>query len=168
MKIAVQDSNNFFDMIDGGFADLWFALGIETHTTDLILNEIQEKHQKAAIELYVRSGRLIIDSFDDLSSILEMYESTPNLSIQDCSILHLSECINAMLLTGDGSLREFSRARSIEVHGTLWILDLLVEKNLLEPLLASEKLVHLLEMDRRLPQAECEIRIKKWRSMMSL
>ena len=51
MKIAIQDANILFDMIDGGFADLWFALGIETHTTDLVLNEIKEKKQKKVVQL---------------------------------------------------------------------------------------------------------------------
>lgn len=162
MKIAVQDANIFFDMIDGGFADLWFALGIETHTTDLVLSEIHEENQRASMDLYIRSGKLVIDSLNDLSPLVEMQSNAQDLSIQDCSILHLSEGLNAMLLTGDRNLRKFAGARSIEVHGTLWILDKLIEASLLEPLLAAKKLTCLLKMDRRLPQIECEQRVDKW------
>lgn len=162
MKVAVQDANIFFDMIDGGFADLWFAMGFETHTTDLVLSEIREEKQKASVELYIRSGRLMIDSFDDLSPLIEMQSNAQDLTIQDCSILHLSECLSAMLLTGDRDLRKFAGGRNVEVHGTLWMLDQLIKANLLEPLLAAEKLQHLLKLDRRLPLAECEQRISKW------
>ncbi len=162
MKIAIQDANILFDMIDGGFADLWFALGIETHTTDLVLNEVKEKRQKVAIKLYINSGKLIIDSFDDLSPVINIYNNALGLSIQDCSVLYLSKCLNAILLTGDRDLREFAGNINIEVHGTLWMLDRMIESNILEPLLAIDKLQHLLQMDRRLPQHECEQRIRKW------
>ena len=164
MKIAVHDANIIFDIIDGGFADLWFALGIETHTTELILAEIQEKHQREVIDTYVRAEKLIVDSFDNLSDIVELHDTTTGLSIQDCSILYLSERIGAMLLTGDNRLRKVADNRNIEVHGTLWMLDRLIEANLLNPIPAIEKLLKLLEINPRLPQAECQKRINKWQN----
>ena len=36
MRIAVQDANVLIDLELAGLFDLWFQLGVETHTTDLI------------------------------------------------------------------------------------------------------------------------------------
>ncbi len=59
-------------------------------------------------------------------------------------------------------LRRFAKARRAEVHGTLWILDLLVEKKLLVPLVAAQKLQKLLNTKRRLPKHECQKRLSDW------
>ena len=98
MKVAVQDANILIDMMEGGFCDLWFALNIETHTTDQIICEINEPDQQL----------------------------------------------------------------QIEVHGTLWILDLLIDRKLLAPRQAMEKLQKLLNTKRRLPRRECQKRLKAW------
>ncbi len=59
-------------------------------------------------------------------------------------------------------LRRFAKARRTEVHGTLWILDLLVGKQLLAPKQAAQKLQKLLDTKRRLPKHECQKRLSDW------
>jgi hypothetical protein len=39
MKIAVKDANVLIDLIEADLLGLWFQLGIETHTADLVVRE---------------------------------------------------------------------------------------------------------------------------------
>jgi len=167
MKIAVQDANILMDMMEGGFSDLWFDLGIETNTTDQIISEIQQPEQKSQVEALVSSGKLGVSSLDgqEMEELIALRMQNEDLSIQDCSVLKLAESANAMLLTGDKDLRRFAKNRHIEVYGTLWILDMLVDKNLLAPQMAAQKLQKLLSSKRRLPKHECDVRLKVWESM---
>ncbi len=164
MKIAVQDANILIDMMEGGFCDLWFALGIETHTTDQIIFEIKEPEQLSQIEALVSSGKLGVTSLDgqEMADVIALRMQNEDLSIQDCSVLTFAEKLDAMLLTGDKDLRTFAGKKHIEVHGTLWILDLLIEKELLVPQVAAQKLQKLLDTKRRLPKHECKNRLMAW------
>ena len=166
MKIAVQDANILIDMMEGGFCDLWFALNIETHTTDQIISEINEPDQQLQIEVLVSSGKLGVTSLDasEMGEVVLLRMQNDDLTIQDCSVLKLSEHLDAMLLTGDKDLRRFAKNRLVEVHGTLWILDQLIDRRLLAPRQAIEKLQKLLNTKRRLPKGECQKRLKAWAS----
>lgn len=82
----------------------------------------------------------------------------------DCSVLFLAIKLGAMLLSGDKPLRKAGTDRQIEVHGTLWIFDQLVERRLITGKVAASKLEHLQSLDRFFPANECQTRLKLWRS----
>lgn len=72
-----------------------------------------------------------------------------------------------MVLSGDRRLRSSARARHLELHGTLWMMDQLVDKRLLKPAVAADRLDSLMKrtgsQQRFLPKTECESRIRGWR-----
>ncbi len=41
MKVAIKDANVFIDLEIAGLFDLWFQLGIETHTSVFIQEELE-------------------------------------------------------------------------------------------------------------------------------
>lgn len=163
-KIAVQDANVIIDLELASLLDLWFQAGVETHTTDLIKYELEDgEHQQALA--YFQSGHIIEHelSADELFEVSALeIEVNSKAKFNDCSVLYLSRKIGAMLISGDKPLRRAGKDRHIEVHGTLWIFDLLVDEKLITPKLAAAKLRHLLDQKRFLPKAECEARLSKW------
>jgi hypothetical protein len=82
-------------------------------------------------------------------------------------VIYLAIREDAMVLSGDRLVRVASRARQLEIHGTLWIMDQLVSQSLLSPVVAADRLEALMRRTGReqrfLPKAECEIRISIWR-----
>jgi len=48
-----------------------------------------------------------------------------HLSLNDCFAWRLAEVHEGILMTGDGSLRRFAGASGVEVHGTLWAIELM-------------------------------------------
>ncbi|NJK90459.1 MAG: hypothetical protein HC904_00690 [Blastochloris sp.] len=163
MKIAVQDANILIDLELSGTLGIWFDLGIETHTTDLILAQIQ-KGGHSGVLAFAASRRLFIHETTPqiLAESAQCLFDHPDLEIEDAGAYLLAVALRALLLTGDKELRLLAEARCVEVHGTLWIFDRLIEKGLLKPKDAAEKLESLLAQDRYLPKVLCSDRIKTW------
>lgn len=164
MRVAVKDANVFIDMEIAGLLDLWFQLDIETHTTVFIEEELR-KGGHSQVLAHFESGMIVRHSlaFEEIAEVDALRgEISAAASFNDCSVLWLAERLQAALLTGDGALRRSGRARSVEVRGTLWVFDRLVEAGLLAPSSAAVKLQTLIDANTYLPEDPCEERLKKW------
>jgi len=84
------------------------------------------------------------------------------LSIGDLSCLVYAENHNAVIVAGDRNLRLLATQKKIEVHGSLWLLDELIERGIITPTKAAAALKLMLDNDAWLPLDECEIRMKSW------
>lgn len=166
-RIAVQDANILIDLELANLFDAWFSLGIETHTTDLVVREIRRGGHNVAMS-HVEAQRIKRHSFDGEKMVRLVAIKTEignAVSVPDCSALLLAMDLNSLLLTGDGPLRTQAKIRCVEVHGTLWIMDKIVEAGTLASGIVAERLMILLKTGRFLPQSECEKRLKKWLSV---
>lgn len=165
MKAVVKDACVLIDLIEGSILDSWLYLKIETWVTDLVLREL-EQNQHDQVRAYIESSQINLRVFtaDELLCIeamrLEAYAR--GLSPEDLSCLYLAQEDDMILLSGDGTLRKRAAALSIEIRGTLWILERLVEAQILAPAVAAAKLTYLLECGRRFPDTECKKLISKW------
>lgn len=160
MIIAIQDANILIDLHDAGLLDAYFRLGFETHTTDLVLREVMQP-----LETFVLRGQLRVRAFSEteMATLLSFQEKQPrSLTLQDCSVLQLAMQMPAVLLTGDNKLRNHAESKGIEAHGILWLLDLLLEENVLDPATAKSCLEQLMTLNPRLPAADCQQRLKLW------
>ncbi len=171
MKVAIQDTNILIDLEIAGLLDLWLQLGIETHITNLITQELKDGDHKQAIS-YIQNGLIIetVLSFEDLIEVNSLKEKFQprGASIKDASVLYLSIQKKAMLLTGDKALRfQAESFHYVETHGTLWILEKLIEGKLMDSAIAADKLEYLINLKgkkrRFLPEKQCRERISRWR-----
>jgi predicted nucleic acid-binding protein len=168
MRALLKDACILIDLIEGSMLDAWAMLGLEAYVPDLVLLEVE---QRGVLDPYFQSQalRLLDLSDSDLEAVQERMK-TPDakgLSAQDVACLNLAEARDMILVSGDGLLRKRAHARGIEVHGTLWLMELMVKSNALLPLTAADKLEHLLTYGRRLPDAECQTLLRRWRTMAS-
>lgn len=162
MRIIVHDASVLIDLHHAGALDAWLAAGIEAWTTALVFFEVEqslaEQQARGALKVKQYSAEELL-SLDE-----ERAELPPTLSIEDCSALLLAQTMNAALVTGDGDLRKAALAAGVEVHGILWILDEMVADRKTSPPHAAEMLERILKTRARLPAAECEARLARWRS----
>lgn len=70
-----------------------------------------------------------------------------------------NECL---LLTGDGALRSAAISEGVIVHGTLWLMDRLVESKVISEPNGATSLQLMLDGRRWLPRDETEARIAQW------
>jgi predicted nucleic acid-binding protein len=95
--------------------------------------------------------------------IFELFNDSSNgLSLADCSAWALAEEKDATLLTGDNKLRKEAKKGDIDVHGILYVFDLLVKNMIINKNTAVEKLNLLMEQNPRLPMRECNKRLRLW------
>lgn len=162
MKIAVQDANVFIDLELAALFDPWLQMGVEIHTTDLIRSELKVGRHHLAMA-YLKGMTVHELTFEDLVGIGELAQSvTGRAKLNDCSVLYLAEKLGVPLLSGDAALRSIAKKRGVEVRGTLWIFDTLIEHGLLTPSVAAEKLRNLINQDRYLPRILCDERLALW------
>lgn len=170
MKVAVKDANVFIDLESMGILDLWFQLDYHTMTSSFVVVELENGgHDNAVASIcagQVTEGIISMEEMMGEFDRLRLECEPLGLSIADVSVLFLALREDAILLSGDKPLRTKAKLRSVEVHGTLWIMDQLVEAGLLSRQLAAQRLSKLLSRtgkeQRYLPRAECQSRITRW------
>ena len=158
--IVVQDANIFIDLQIGQVLDNAFQMNCDFHTTDAVLDEIEKR-----LDEYADRGllRVKIMSGDELLDVAILKNQQPKrVSFEDCTLLILADHLDAILLTGDSNLRFCAESMGLEVRGTLWVLDNMVESRLITPKQAFAALQKMLSANRRLPSEECQIRLRRW------
>ena len=156
------DANILFDFIEGDILNALFLLPFDFHTSDIVANEISESYSEKQL---TQLGLEILDLNDsEVLEIFSMKQEHIELSVQDVSVYFLSRKHNTMILSNDGPLRELADSSRIEYHGTLWLLDEMVQREILSPQDATVALRFMLANKRWLPRPECEKLIKKWNS----
>jgi predicted nucleic acid-binding protein len=153
MKLLITDTCVFFDLLSIGALPEFFGLDFEICTTVFVIDEINKSEQKKEIDVFIRSNKLTVYEFsEDEIDAIQMMEIKRNLKrITDKSVLWKSKQLNCPLLTGDRKLRNEAEDYGLEVHGTLWVIATLVEKEKIDKKKGIEMLNALKEENPMLP-----------------
>jgi hypothetical protein len=147
MKIAVTDACIFIDIIELGLSREFFNLPFEIHTTLDVLNELYPSQQHV-LNTFTDEGKLMIHclTVEEMAEIGQMV-FPKSLSQVDRTVLYTAKKIEAMVISSDKLVRNFSRGHSIEYHGMLWVFDKIVEFGFLSRKDAAQKLKELISMN---------------------
>lgn len=158
--VYISDTNIWIDFRNAGLLDQMFRLPFTLCCTDFVLNELEDFPHE---ELIVRG--LLVDSFDEqgVMRLFALKVEHNNSSLADVSCYLLAQETGRPLLTGDGKLRRQAQRDGLQVHGALWLLDLMVEHQVVAPMQAADALEIMLEHGARLPSGECDTRLSHWR-----
>lgn len=158
--IYISDTNIWIDFRNAGLLDQMFKLPFALCCTDFVLYELEDFPQD---ELLAQG--LVVESFDEagVQKLLKLKSEHGNSSMADVSCYLLAHSTGRPLLTGDGKLRRQAKKDGLQVRGALWLLDLMVEHHAITPSVAALALENMLWHGARLPGAECEIRLSRWR-----
>jgi|SRR5882724_1448914 len=167
MKLAVTDANIFIDLIKLQMLALLFSIDMEIHTTKEIVDQLND-NQLGNLTEFIVSHHLHVHYLSEvqLQEVIEL--AAPRaLELADKSVAWLSMQLTATILTGDGPLRRFCQTKNLEVRGIIWLFDVIVERGLVSPATAAEKMDYLLRFNNRLPKEECFNRIQKWKAKLA-
>lgn len=161
MIIVVHDANILIDLYKTDLLKSFCSLGFENHTTNLVLEEIEQ-----SVHQYVQTGLIQQHTLtsEQLEQTREILTTEKRVSLSDCSVLWLTKELGdtTYLLTGDKQLRKCAEKREINVRGLLWIFDQFVEKKIIPTKTMANKLQKLLAQGGRLPIEESQKRILNW------
>ncbi|WP_416865114.1 MAG: hypothetical protein ACMVP2_21910 [Imperialibacter sp.] len=160
-NILVKDACMLFDMIRLDLMEHFFELGYEVFTTQAVVDEITDQRQYSIVGKYVYEGRMVVDSTPDNDQIFELAFENRGLSLVDCSVLDLARRKNGVILSSDSSLRRASERMKIEVHGILWIIDMLISGEIISGSIGIFKLQEYRKINPRAPIKEIDDRIEQ-------
>ncbi|MBE3598720.1 MAG: DUF3368 domain-containing protein [Limnochordaceae bacterium] len=140
-----------------------FGLGIDFVSPDLVISEELPASLAAHLRsLGMQARTMASHQIPELSRIAE---SRSALSVQDISVYLLACDLGAGVLTGDGPLRRFCQEQQVTVHGTLWLMDCLVQRGLIAATAAEQCLNTMLAAGSRLPTEECDRLVRRWKRL---
>lgn len=156
MQVLISDANVLIDLEEGLLLDQIFALPFVFKIPDvLFVEELSEQHSHL-LALGLQLGELTGDSLMHVFALTQQY---PKPSRNDCLALALAKQENCPLLTGDRSLWKAAEAEDVEVHGTLWLVERLLEHDIINKPQAHAAYERMEQHGRRLPWAEAHQRI---------
>ncbi len=159
MILLISDANILIDMEDGNLTPVIFRLPYEIAVPDTLFElELKEQHgHLLQAGLQVRS--LTAESVKKAEFLNCKY---PRPSIMDHSALALAMQERCPLLTGDKYLRTAAKSEGIEVHGTMWIVEELLNQKIIAQAQAKHSFDSMKEKGSRLPWSDVEQLLNKW------
>ena len=166
MKLIITDSSVFFDIIKIQALPEFFALDFEICTTDFVKEEILESEQREQIEIFIRLRKLTVFELSEkeIEEVENFYTKRFFKTIIDKTVLWKAKQLKCPLLTGDAKLRSEAINQGVTVHGSLWVIRMMVESKVVTANAGIEFLEKLKIVNDRLPLDEIEKLIKKLKS----
>lgn len=155
----VTDSNIWIDLHHGREIKTAFRLPIRFITTDFIYEELKQPVGSNLLSLGLEKRELSPALVLEMTAMVQKY---PRPSRIDISGLVLARHLKTPLLSGDGDLRKAAGREGIKLHGTVFLLDKMVENRVITPQRAAKALNRMLECRSRLPEKECRKRFDLW------
>jgi predicted nucleic acid-binding protein len=156
---CVIDASVIIDLHNGGILKRLVDLPFDLVMPDIVLAE----HQSPSFDEVLSLGICVEELSGTLvQQVAELASQNRKLSMQDLFAFVLARHHGCSLVTGDGRLRRLAEQQAIECHGTLRVMDEMIEYGILTPASAGTALKMILVNDARLPAAECEERQRAW------
>lgn len=125
MGLIITDANIFIDMAAGELLESMFALSVEFAVPDILY--LEELHENFAALPGI--GLRVLPMSDTVVADAEVLRTRYRKPGQnDLFALALARSEQCPLLTGDRDLRLAAEQESAEVHGTLWLIERMVEE----------------------------------------
>lgn len=158
--VIINDTNIWIDLKLTNIIEKVFLLPYELAVPDILYND-ELKDMDG--ELLEANGIKIIEmTNDEVVETAERSGMTNRVSFNDLITLVVAKSRGYILVTGDGNLRKIAKSENVELRGTIWLIDEMVSNNILDIGEAALICKKLLQLKRRLPKEELQLRIKRW------
>ncbi len=157
---CVTDSSIWIDLHAAELTTHAFCLPLKLSAPDLVIGELRSPDGRELIAKGLHVEEL---SGELLEQVVELAAGFGRVSRTDLSALVVALDQQAILLTGDKALRSAAEARGVEVHGTLWVLDSMVERGIIDGRQAVRAGQQMVRTGSRFPEDELRRRVRRWR-----
>ena len=135
LKIVVSDSSVLMDLAKVRLIEAAVALPFEFVIPEtILLKELLDLGSYTTRDLLCLGFCTGALDSDDASQALAYFRTHRRvLSVHDCFAWRLAEVHEGILMTGDAKLRTIAEKSGVEVHGTLWVADLILKHGTCSP-----------------------------------
>ena len=162
MRLLISDANIIIDMNTGGLLRLMFRFDATFAVPDVLFEEELRTDHPELLRLGLKRLELREDTVVYAGVLVEKYRSL-GASINDLLALALAWQEKCPLLTGDGRLRTAGQTESIDVHGTLWLIEQMVKARTITVRQAEAGYAKMREAGRRLPWDDVDKQLRALR-----
>ncbi len=152
-RLLISDANILIDMEKGGITRQMFQLDAVFAVPNTLYAEELEAEHPHLLELGLRMLELTAETVAYAETLITRHART-GASINDLLALALARQEQTTLLTGDGKLRIVAAEENITVHGTLWLMEQLMESGILTVQQAATAYEQMKAARSRLPWDE--------------
>jgi predicted nucleic acid-binding protein len=161
-RLLISDANIIIDMNTGGLLRRMFRLDVTFAVPDVLFeDELRTDHPELP-RLGLKRLELREETIAYADRLVEKY-SRLGASTNDLLALALAWQEKCPLLTGDGRLRTVAQSEGIDIHGTLWLVEQMVETRTISVRQAEAGYEKMRRAGRRLPWDEVEQQLRRLR-----
>ncbi|HBM64123.1 TPA: PIN domain-containing protein [Pseudomonas putida] len=148
MQLLISDANILIDLEEGELLDELFQLPYEFSVPDILFSEELESQHAHLLE-----RGLILSELNSGSMLyaLDLTARVSGPSRNDCFALALAKQENCPLLSGDQALRKAAEKEAVVVMGTIWLVEQLVQHQIISVPRAEAAYARMRANARRLP-----------------
>ena len=126
---VVCDANVLIDLEAGRLLDAFFRLPLRFHVpADLYRSDLEQRHPQLRHRL-----SLDVPDADAMRDVARLSWRHKKIDTSDSFALELARRNAWLLLTGDRALRAAAELEKVSVHGTLWVVERLLESGAVSP-----------------------------------
>lgn len=160
MQLLVSDANIFIDMEAGGLIEFMFRLPEEFGVPDILYIEELAEQSPELPGYGLKVIALKAETVAEAERLRQLYRHP---SLNDLFALALAKQERCPLITGDGKLREAADKEGIELKGTLWLVQRMIEEEIISVETAATAYERMRHDCRRLPWAEVDKQLQRSR-----
>jgi len=160
-RLLISDTNIIIDMNAGGLLRSMFRLEFAFAVPDTLFEEELRKHHPNLRYLGLQSFELDGETVEYAGQLVQKYAAT-GVGTYDLLALALAWQEECPLLTGDPRLRDAAENEKVEAHGTLWLVEQIVNAGLIRPKRARLAYDAMRKAGRRLPWEEVEEQLRRF------
>lgn len=158
MQLLISDTNIIIDLDVCGLVQKMFDLPYTFTVPDVLyIEELEEHHGE--LPAYGLQIKTLGAERVDYAVALQTENIKTNAN--DLFALALAKQEDCPLLTGDGALRDLAAVEQVEIRGTIWIIEQMLQEGILNPDQAKEAFRAMKDSYRRLPWKEAENMLKR-------
>ena len=148
MAFLFSDTNVFIDITVSILSEAMFRLEDTIATPDVLYQEELLQHHPELPGLGLQISRLSSRGVNEVQRLRTLYK---NPSSNDLFALALAKTNEWTLLSGDSELRNAAVTEGVEVHGTIWLVERMVNGGVISSEQAENAFRLMRENKRRLP-----------------
>lgn len=153
MLLIISDASVVIDIECGELTSTMFSLPWQFAVPDtLFVEELTERHghlSQLGLISKTMSGDLVAEAY-------ALHRKYIKPSVNDMLALTLAKHEGCQLLTGDKALREAAKESSVEVHGTIWLVEQMLQGEKITFDVARIAFQRMKDAGSRLPWGEVE------------
>ena len=159
MLLIISDASVLIDIECGELTSAMFSLSWQFAVPDTLFSEELAERHGHLLRFGLISKTL---SGDLVAAAYNLHQKYIKPSVNDMLALTLAKHEGCQLLTGDKALREAAKELNVEVHGTIWLVEQMLQSEKITLEVARVAFQQMKDLGSRLPWGKVDKMVNRF------